>query len=170
MPYMVAVAKAGCERDAKSSVRSLGFSCYMPTYREKIVERGRRRWVERLLLGRYFFVRHVPSVDPLAIPRLRHVSELFMWYDRDGEPTVPALVRDAEVERIRAAEGPDGHVAGVLRELFTRGQPVRAVMGLMQGSVGTYDGPGRQGTLLARMDVLGRATRIEFPAGYLSAA
>lgn len=171
MPYMVAVAVAGRERDCKELVRDQGFDPYMPTYRERVVKSGKKRWVERLYLGRYFFARWhegCPWRSLISLTRAERplISGLFMWRDPDR----PALVRDAEVERIRASEGPSGHVGGVARDAFASGQAIRAVLGVMAGAQGFYVGSGRGGCDVAMIELFGRQTRVEFAPGVLQAA
>lgn len=186
MPYMVVVSNAGVERDCRKDVRDLGFACYMPTYREQVVTRGRKVWEERLLFGRYFFARwpdHLSSPTEReaqwrSITTLRLVTGLFMsvrpardLHDQDGTPIEePALVRDHHIQEIRAREDRSGHVSSAARREFIAGQKVRAIRGLWQGTDATYVSPGRGGCDVAAMPMFGAITNIEFAPGVLRAA
>lgn len=171
---MVVVSDTGAERDCRKDVRDLGFACYMPTFREQIVIRGRKVWEERLLFGRYFFARWPDHLSSPAereaqwrgITTLRLVTGLFMRVDAEQ----PALVRDVEIEKIRAREDRSGHVSEAARIEFTQGQRVRPSRGLWQGSDAVYVAPGRGGCDVASLPMFGGITNIEFAPGVLQAA
>lgn len=174
---MVVVSDAGCERDCRRAVRDLGFLTYQPTHRLQIVKNRRKLWTERLLFGRYFFARYVPSLPWAEIPSLRRVSALFMAQPpADWPPSVvpvpePALVPDARIDALRAMEGPDGHVRlhGCAGNQFKKGQGVRAATGVFAGLRGVF--AGQRGSVdVAHMDIMGSATRVEFAPGVLAAA
>lgn len=163
---MVVVSAPGSERDCRKAVRDEGFSCYMPTSEEVVVYRGRKVRTERLLFGRYLFARWTEGCDWRALTSLRLVKGLFMRVDAEE----PALVRDREIDRIRALENSDGHVTGIPTNQFVRGQSVRPSTGLWLGFVGTYVGTGRAGVDVALLNLFERETKIEFSPGVLQAA
>lgn len=187
---MVVVSNSGAERDCRKAVRELGFSCYMPTFREQIVTKGRKVWEERLLFGRYFFARwpdHSASpkerdADWRQITTLRLVTGLFMQVLPANDPNPfafatgnmdigkPALVRDNEIEAIRAREDRSGHVTSAARREFIEGQKVRATRGLWQGTDAVYVAPGRAGCDIAALPMFGCVTNVEFAPGVLQAA
>jgi transcription antitermination factor NusG len=166
MPYLVVVSDLGRERECRQSVRDSGFTCYMPLVRDQVVRQGRKVWQERPMLGRYFFARHAPGCDWRSLTNLRLVKGLFMRVDCEE----PALVRDLEIEIIRAGEDQSGFVTNAARRQFTRGQKVRAAVGVMAGNEGEYVGTGRGDCDVALLNLFGRATRIEFAPGVLRAA
>lgn len=174
LPYMLIVARAGRERDCRRDVRDLGFAVYQPRYREVEVKRGRKRHVEKLLFGRYFFARHPDRLssptergDWRVIPNLRHVTELLMT--ENG--TKVSLAPDKDIERVRAMER-NGFVDAALAADagFVRDQRVRAGSGAFWGFTGEYVGRGNQGCDRATIELFGRRTVIEFGPGVLQAA
>lgn len=181
---MVVVSAAGCERECRRNVRSAGFHCYQPTYREQIVRHGRKIWAELLFLGRYFFVRWPDGlsspaelVDWRAIKAIRHVTDLFMEpppadWPADVPFECPALVRDKEVERLRALEDRHGHIVldDAMRSCLKKGQSVIALMGAFMGHQGLYIGTGRGGCEVAELELFGCKTKVEFAPGGLRAA
>lgn len=166
MPYMVIVGSYGTERDARKDVRGLGFTCYQPLYRELIVRKGRKIWEERLLLGRYFFAKWDAASSWRSLFEVRTVAGIMM---RSDAP-MPALVRDWEIERIRAREDRSGFVTGQAQNQFSINQRVRAAVGVLAGNDGVYVGTGRGGCEIALLDLFGRQTKIEFAPGVLRAA
>lgn len=166
MPYMVVVSSHGAERDARKDVKGLGFACYQPTYRELIVKRGRKIWTERLLFGRYFFAKWHEQADWRSLFNVRTVAGLMMRVD----VPLPTMVRDWEIDAIRAREDRSGHVTEAARNGFIRNQRVRAAAGVLAGADGVYVGAGRGGCEIALLDLFGRQTRIEFAPGVLQAA
>lgn len=166
MPYMVIVGSHGAERDSRRDVKALGFTCYQPQFREMFIKRGRKVWEERLLFGRYFFARWDAAQDWRALFNLRTVAGMMMRSDLP----LPALVRDWEIERIRAREDRSGFVSGEARNEFRINQRVRAAVGVLAGNDGIYVGAGRGGCEIALLDLFGRQTRIEFAPGVLQAA
>jgi transcription antitermination factor NusG len=166
MSYMVIVSNHGTERDARRDVRAAGFTCYQPQYREQVVRRGRKVWEERLLFGRYFFAKDDGGDNWRGLFNLRTIAGLMMRSDRP----LPALVRDWEIERIRAREDRSGFVTGQAQNQFTINQRVRAAVGVLAGNDGIYVGTGRGGCDVALLDLFGRQTKIEFAPGVLQAA
>lgn len=172
LPYMVIVSSTGRERECRDLVRDAGFPCYMPLYKERIVVRRRARWVEKLLLGRYFFARWPDANSAPSESRnwrgllsIRLVTGLFMHPDKEE----PALVRDVEIGTIRAREDQHGFVC-VKGDRFAPNQRVRAQAGVLAGCTGNYAGPGRNGLDAAIIDMFGTGVRVEFTPGYLVAA
>ena len=108
----------------------------------------------------------MPAQDWRAITQLRLVKGLFMRVDAEQ----PALIRDAEIERIRAMEDKSGHVSGRAANQFIRDQRVYATTGVFVGGQGRYQGQGRGGCDVALLELFGRETRIEFAPGVLRAA
>lgn len=171
---MVVVSVAGRAQDCRKEVRGAGFAAYQPWYREQIVERGRKRWVERPLFGRYFFVRFPDELsspteraDWRVIPNLRHVTELLMC--EDG--TKVAIAPDKDIERVRAMER-NGFVDVELAvdAGFIKGQKVRVGSGTFWGFAGEYERRSNQGCDRATVELFGRRTSIEFAPGVLQAA
>lgn len=169
LTYIVVVSAFGQERDCRKAVKSLGFLCYMPTYRDMVVRRGRKIWQERLLFGRYFFAKWVEDSDAWRhIFNLRQAAGLLM--QGRGDDAMPARVRAWEIEAIRAREDRSGHVTNSARNGFQRGQRVRAVVGVMAGVDGVYVASGRGGCDVALLELFGQETRVEFAPGVLQAA
>jgi transcription antitermination factor NusG len=166
MPYMVIVSATGVERESRKDVKSLGFTCYQPTFRECIVRRGKKVWNERLLFGRYFFARWEQSLPWRSVFDLRNVTGIMM---RPDAP-LPALARDFEIDSIRAREDRSGHVTGQAFTGFNLNQRVRAAVGVLAGNDGVYVGQGRGGCDIALLDLFGQRTRVEFAPGVLRAA
>lgn len=164
MPYLVVVSDAGRERDCRKAVKDFGFATYQPQLREQTVKRGRKIWAERLLFGRYFFAKWADGCDWRGLNGIRTVSGVFMRVDAE----LPALVRDAEIERIRASEV-GGFVAGDLRAHFKKGQRVWASAGVFAGFKGEYL-KSRGDIDIALLEMFGQQTRVEFAPGVLQAA
>ena len=173
---MVVVGSIGLERRSRDAVRDLGIPCYQPILREQETRQGRRRWVERLMLGRYFFAKWQPHSDAWKeIPNLRDVQELFCaqapadWPRGAHFPVVPALVADEEIEAIRALENEHGVVVPSKVARFSPNQAVRVVGGVFAGFVGRY-AHHRRNVDVALIEIFGAQTKIEFAPGALVAA
>lgn len=167
MPYMVVVSSWGSERECRKEVRDAGFVTYQPMTRERINYRGRRTWAERTLLGRYFFAKWENGCPWRQLFDLKRVDGVFMRVDE----SLPSLVRDDEIDRIRAMEDKSGFcVLENARNGFMKGQRVYATAGVMIGLLGEYVGIGRGGCEVALLDLFGQLSRVEFRPGVLAAA
>lgn len=54
--WLVPVAKYQAVGRAREKLEDIGFRCYQPKSRDRVVVRGRATWVERFYLGPYLFV------------------------------------------------------------------------------------------------------------------
>jgi transcription antitermination factor NusG len=82
----------------------------------------------------------------------------------------PAIVQDAEIDRIKACEDADGlvHLPKLMPELyadgdrpkFKKGQVVRVKEGVYSGYEGIYEGCGAKDREKILLEYLGRKTRV----------
>lgn len=177
MPHMVIMGQTGRVAQCSGAVRALGFSTYVPRYREQTVVRGKKLWQEHLLLGNYFFARWQDDLELVwdRIFGIRScVGMILSAIPVDWPPAVkyapqPAMVRDHEVDRIKSRErngfvSLDAHLTSDL----TVGQRVKVLTGVFAGMVGIYDGA--RGNLdSARIEMFGTNARVEFAPGVLAA-
>ena len=160
--WVVAVCQYGKEAAVHGDLTTLGFVCYMPRYRERLRYRGRKVWVERLLLGRYLLVEFV-AARWTEVRSALHVNEVLMADER------PLLARSSEVERIKRSEV-HGFVPIGKQPRFDLKQLVLITSGLFMGRHALYDGVSNRGTDYIQLEMLGQVARVEVAPGILIAA
>jgi len=157
MSWAVAVTKLNCERLVEDQLIRQGFEPYLPRSRERIVVAGQVRFRERILFGRYIFVRAIGVWH--IVKRTFGIVNILQSGDK------PALLQDSVIDELRSRHDVHGCV-----ELpkFQVGQSVRVLEGPFKGSLGLYQGmtsKQRESVLLASL-----GWKAEFVIGNLEAA
>jgi len=147
--WLVGIARVGRQKLAERALLALGFECFFPKFRKRVVSRGKVCWQSRYLLGRYFFVLWRAGWEDLC--RARGVAAMLL------SPTLqPLLVSDRVIRELKERKA-DG-------ALFRPGQMVRVRGGPMAGRVGSYEAFG-----LVLMEVLGRKVKVRIDQNMLVA-
>ena len=159
--WAVAISEYRMERAARESLAAAGFTCYQPKFRERRIVRGRRVWVECLLLGRYLLVEMVDRWREMLTSR--GVLDLIMSDER------PMIARQSEVDKIRGLEV-RGFVPVTSLNAFTRGQRVEIMRGSFLYHSAEYQERNEKDRDVVLLELLGQLVRTELPVGSLTAA
>jgi len=134
MSWAVAVTRLNCERLVETCLTRQGLEPYLPRIRERVVYRGSVTDRDRILFGRYIFVRAVGAWR--AVKRTFGVVCLLQSGDK------PALLQDTVIDELRMSHDESGFVQ---LPKFALGQRVRITDGPFYGQLGLYQGmTGRQ--------------------------
>lgn len=150
----VLCTKPRSERIVVTNLTAQGFESYSPRCR------GRGGRVEQLFPS-YVFVKIVETWK--ALTGTRGVHQLMMW----GEQ--PALLRPAEMERMRARQDDDGLIQMDLRR-FDEGDQVRVESGPFKDFSAVYQYPDGSDRCLVLISMFGRTVRTRVAEADLSPA
>lgn len=172
--WLVAIAAHQRETRAYDELSEAGYVCYQPKFREKIFKRGRRTWVERMLLGRYILIEFAGRCvewfarlcgrivhDELVVVGAKHFRFVRGILTADERPLV---ARGAEVMRMRGSE-----VRGFVPVSLARpreGSPGRIINGMFAGQPAKFvKRNDDRGTDRVLVDAFGQLTAVELPIG-----
>lgn len=162
--WLVGQALPKQESIAHASLTAMGFHCYQPKYRERRIVKGRKTWVERLLLGRYLLIELV--FDFVAhyheIVGAKGVGTLLLADER------PLVARDSEVRRLQGSEVRGCVPMMVQKSRFARGQKVLVIKGPFLDLNGQYV-ESRDDRDVVELELFGGLTSVELELGRLIA-
>lgn len=163
--WLVGQALPKQESTAHASLTSMGFHCYQPRYRERCIVKGRKTWVERLLLGRYLLIEWVfDFVEHYhVIVNAKGIGTLLLMNER------PLVARDREVRRLRGSEVRGCIPMKVQKSRFAHGQRVLVTKGPFSDLKGQYV-ESREDRDVVGLDLFGGFTSVELELGRLIAA
>lgn len=156
MSWCVAVAQPNCERRAETNLIQQGFTPYLPRVKQRVVRNGQKMFLERLLFGRYFFVKLESCWR--SIMATRGVSSIIL----NGE--MPSIVPDVEINNLKAREK-DGAVQLRKQPRFAVGASIRVDSGELVGFVGLYNGMSSRDREVVLLNMMGRWVSTELAAG-----
>ena len=141
-----------------------GFNCYRPMYRERLVVRGARRYVDRPLLGRYVLVEML--IDWIRqfyrIVRVEGIGGILMRNEK------LMVVRNGDVEALRKREV-RGYIELPPKVWFRKDQRVIVSRGPFVNLVGRF--VEMRGALdVVEIELFGSKRNIVLPAGGVTAA
>jgi transcription antitermination factor NusG len=157
--WVVAVARYQREVSVGADLTAAGYVPYQPRWRERIVRRGKRTWVERMLLGRYILVQYVGDcVQWLSdLTSIRSVQKVLSVDER------PLVVRNAEVTKMMGRE-----VRGFvpIERTPDRGSRGRVTHGAFAGQPAQFHSrDDERWTDRVMIEAFGQLTQIELPLG-----
>lgn len=141
--WCVALVENGAHARAHSALTDLGYRLYLPKYRQLVVRRGRKIFLEGYLFGRYAFVQLQLKLSALGQVVLDWANQFHQIVVVRGVAGVlavdgaPLLVRAIEVDALRASER-RGFVPLPGPHEFKRDEQVRVTRGHMTDRVGDY--------------------------------
>lgn len=163
--WAVAVTGSQQERTALKHVERQGHTCWLPQFKDVIVQHGCARTKVSPLFPRYLFVLVQGAWRSLL--GTRGVVGLIM---NDNHPS---LLKNEVIERIRQECDDDGCLIlpkPKSLQPLQPGQPVTPRSGHFLYSIGVYQGTTAQHREIALFSLFGRQTRVEFKRGELVAA
>lgn len=153
MGWLVATADSKEIDRIVERVEGFNFCAYQPKYRMRTVVRGRKVWQDKLLFGRYFFVRFATHWRSLF--KVHGISNVFM-----SSENTPSIVSDEDILAVQSTS-----IRGCVRlSRFVRGQPLAVVAGAFQNTMATYEGMGKADREIVLVHLMGRETRVEIPS------
>ena len=162
--WLVGQALPKQESTAHASLTGMGFHCYQPKYRERVIVKGRKTWVERLLLGRYLLIEWV--FDFVAhyhnIVSAKGVASLLIADER------PLVALDREVRRLQGCEVRGCVPVIIKKSRFEQGQKVLVTKGPFSDLKGQYV-EGKEDRDVVGLDLFGGFTSVELQLGRLIA-
>lgn len=164
LDWIVAVARYQRESSVGADLTAAGFTPYQPKWRERIVRRGRRTWVEHLLLGRYILVAYEGECAGWlgGLLSIRSVCTVLSVDER------PRVARDAEVRKMMSRE-----VRGFVpvEKVPDRGARGRVTSGVFAGRAAEFHSrDDERWTDRVLVEAFGQLTQIELPLGGWEAA
>jgi transcription antitermination factor NusG len=162
--WLVGQALPKQESTAHASLTGMGFHCYQPKYRERCIVKGRKTWVERLLLGRYLLIEFVFDFvgHYHEIITAKGVASLLVADER------PLVARDKEVRRLQGSEVRGCVPMIVQRSRFKQGQEVLVTKGPFSDLKGQYV-EGKEDRDVVGLELFGGFTSVELELGRLIA-
>lgn len=165
--WLVGLSEPRMELAASKALALSGYNCFQPIYRERVIDGGRTKWRDRLLLGRYLLIEFVfdfaDHYGPLV--STKGLSSLLMADER------PLAVRDREVKILRDLVNDKGHVpVKVTANRFTKGDRVYTIKGSFGEITGTYDGVKNGTKVNVLYELFGQLVTVEVEQRSLIAA
>lgn len=168
--WSIAIAQPLQERRALVNLAQQGFECYAPRMLARV--RKTQGKISRVLMqpaylfGRYFFVRF--SEHWRAITGTRGVHSLLI----NASGTLPLLLRNADVDRLRSREGADGliRMRGNAKLAFNAGDKARVNEGQFSGLEGIVEMSSVDDRVAVLLSMMGRKVRVEMEAADLTLA
>lgn len=153
------------EAVAHASLTGMGFNCYQPKFRERVVVNGRKTWHERLLLGRYLLIELAFDFVSCyhSIISAKGVSSLLTADEK------PLTARDKEVRQLMSSEVKGCVPVIVRQDRFKKGQKVFIIKGPFSDHSGQYV-KGTESRDVVGLELFGRLIPIELELGRLIAA
>lgn len=151
--WTAARTKNSAERVALENAERQGFLCYLPRYRVPEIRRGQLEHRELILFPNYLLVFITGIWSALA--GTKGVADVV----RTGE--WPSIIRDVEIERIRAREDRDGFVVLDSAPRFQRGEQVIVQDGRFAGLSGIFQESTTHQRCRVLFDMLGAAVPTE---------
>jgi transcriptional antiterminator RfaH len=160
MRWYAVYTKPHLEVWARNNLAERQVEVYLPQYLKRRRHARRTDIVAAPLFPRYLFVRaDFDAGHRRRIGAAPGVAHLVTFGDR------PAVVTDAVIAEIRAREEDDGYVRLGQGKTFRPGDRVKIADGALSDHTGLFAAPTDGDRVIVLLDLLGRMTRVQVPAG-----